>query len=35
MNWLIESVGVVDSFHEPAYVRGTIARVPDAFFGRI
>jgi hypothetical protein len=35
MNRLIESIRRIDGFHVPVYFRGTIARVPDAFFGRI
>jgi hypothetical protein len=35
LNRLIDSIRVVDGFHLPTYFRGTIARVPDVFFGRI
>ena len=32
---LIDSIRIVDGFHVPGYFRGTIARIPDAFYGRI
>lgn len=32
---LADSIRMIDGFFVPRYFRGTIARVPDAFFGLI